>query len=504
VEKAESTQRGCRRRLPVIKLRIDVDYPYPSRMRSFVFTALNVKVGNDYLKNSKILARMINESPKEVRAYWFFTPKTVPDEELLAMLNGDKHEAALHIVNQPYAEMESLNTATGRQMNYYTIHGTARILGRILWKRWKDKAPTIPEDFPLQSFHQFPTLVLDGCCYAKGTAKAVKVAEDSITQGKILEIHPAWLFQRGTINHRGPYYKALRKILTIDEELENLAVRKKLFVKIARDVKEYEKDVYPTETFVEKLKEMNMDIFTFIERKWVHTIPQSPKSWCKANDNIALLQVKSYDEWWKNIGKKTRNMVRKAKKRGIMIKVSATDEKLVEGMCKIYNETPIRQGRAFPHYGVTLQTVKRRVRSAINSTSIAAYLEDELAGFIQLVHGDNITIISQILSLQKHWDKAVNNALLAKAVEVCASQQVKWLMYGRMGNHPSLDKFKQNNGFIRFSLTRYYVPLTAKGKLVAKLGLYKEAKDALPQLIKYNLIPVYNWISRTKTKMKLN
>ena len=71
----------------MIKLRIDVDYPYPSRLRSFIYTALKIKVGKDYLKNSKILARMINESPKEVKAYWFFTFKTIPDEEMLAMLN---------------------------------------------------------------------------------------------------------------------------------------------------------------------------------------------------------------------------------------------------------------------------------------------------------------------------------------------------------------------------------------------------------------------------------
>jgi hypothetical protein len=133
---------------------------------------------------------------------------------------------------------------------------------------------------------------------------------------------------------------------------------------------------------------------------------------------------------------------------------------------------------------------------------IGAYLEDELVGFIQLVHGENIAIISQILSLQKHWDKAVNNALLAKAIEVCASQQEKWLLYGRIGNHPSLDRFKQNHGFTKFPLTRYYVPLTRKGKIATKTGLHKEFKDALPQSIKYALIPVYNWVSRAKTKMK--
>jgi hypothetical protein len=135
-------------------------------------------------------------------------------------------------------------------------------------------------------------------------------------------------------------------------------------------------------------------------------------------------------------------------------------------------------------------------------TFIGSYLEDELAGFIQLVHGDQMTIITQILALQKYSDKAVNNALVAKAIEVCAEKQVKWVMYGRMGNHPSLDKFKESNGFIKYSLTRYYVPLTGKGRIAIKLGLHRELKDALPQSIKDKLFGVYNWASRTKVKLR--
>lgn len=486
----------------MIKLRIDVDYPYPSRLRSFIYTAFNTHVRQDYLKNSKILARMINESPQEVKAYWFFTLKTIPDKELLDALNEEKHEVALHVVNHPYAELKLLENATGRKIRYYTIHGTSRLLGRIIWKRWNAKAPSIPQDFPVQSFHQFPTLSFDARCYAKGTAKAVEIAEESIAQGKTLEIHPEWLFQRGTINHRGPYYSALRTLLEVDEDLKKLAVRKKFFTKIARDTREYEKDVWPTEKFAEKLKDTGVDIFTFIERKWLHTTPTPPKSWKKTGDNIAILQIHSYDEWWKNIGKKTRNMVRKAEKSGVTTKVAAPDVELAEGIWKIYNETPVRQGRSFPHYGVPLKIVKRRVLSPGNCTFIGAYLEGDLVGFIQLVYGEKTAIVSQILSLQKHWDKAVNNALVAKAIEVCAAQQVNWLMYGRMGNHPSLDRFKLNNGFTRLALARYYVPLTWKGSVAVKLGLYREFKDALPQRVKYFLIPIYSWISRTRAKMK--
>jgi hypothetical protein len=487
----------------MIKLRIDVDYPYPSRAKSFLYTALNIKTSKDYLKNSKILAKIINESAENVKACWFFTPKTIPDNELLTLLNGSKHEVALHVVNDPERELEQLEKATRKKIRYYTIHGTARLLARIMWKRWKTKSPPIPKDFPLQSFHQFPTSGLDRLCYLYSTEQAVKIAEGDIKDGRALEIHPIWLFQRGKINRRGPFYETLKNILKVDKEFETLVIRKKGFVRISSDSTEYMRDIVPTNTFIEKLGDRGIDIFTFIERKWCHTIPDPSNSWVKTGDNIALLRVKTYDEWWKNIGKKTRNMVRKAEKSGVKTEVVEPSEKLAEGIWKIYNETPIRQERAFPHYGVSAQTVTQSVSSAQNCTFIGAFFQDELVGFIQLVHGDKIAIISQILSLQKHSDKAVNNALIAKAVEVCVAKQFEWLMYGRIGNHPSLDKFKQSNGFSRFLLTRYYVPITKKGRIAVKMGLHREIKDVLPQPVKYPLIQLYNWISRNKMLIRL-
>src|SRR3990170_922265 len=293
----------------MIKLRMDVDYPYPSRIRSFIYTALDIKVGSDYLKNSKTIAKMINESAKEVKAYWFFTPKTIPDKELLALLNSDKHEVALHIVNDPYGEMKALEEITGRKISYYTIHGTARLLARIMWKRWKAKAPKIPSPFPLSSFHQYPTFGLDGLCHIYNSEEALKRANSYIERGEVVYFHPIWLFQRGKLNHRGPFYGTFRRILEIDKELETIAVRKNLFFKLASDAKEYERDVIPTDDFFEKIGRIGVDIFTFIERKWCNTISNPPHFWLKTEDNIALLQVTTYDEWLKSIGKKTRNMV---------------------------------------------------------------------------------------------------------------------------------------------------------------------------------------------------
>jgi len=487
----------------LIELRIDVDYPYPSRAVSFFYTALNVKTSKNYLKNAKVLAKIINKSAKNVKAYWFFTPKTIPDNELLTLLNGRKHEVCLHIVNDPERELEKMKKATRRRIRYYTIHGTARLIARVMWKRWKTKSPLIPKDFTLKSFHEFPTSGLDRLCYTQSPEQAVKIAEGYIKDEKVLEIHPIWLFQRGKINCRGPFYETLRRLLKVDKEIEKIVVRKKLFFKVASDTQEYARDVIPTDDFIEKLGETGVDIFTFIERKWCNTISNPPHFWLRTEDNIALLPVATYDEWWKNVGKKTRNMVRKGEKSGMKTEIVEPNEKLAEGIWKIYNETPIRQDRAFPHYGVSLQQVKKSVLSAENCTFVGAFLQDELAGFIQLVHGDKIAIISQILSLKKHSDKAVNNSLIAKAVEVCVAKQFEWIMYGRMGNHPSLDKFKQNNDFFRFPITRYHVPITKKGRIAVKMGLHREAKDALPQPLKYRLIPLYNWINRNRMRIKL-
>jgi hypothetical protein len=494
--------------MPMIKIRLDVDYAYPSRWKSFCYTFLKRKTKRDYLKNSKIIARMINESVVDVKAYWFFTPFTLPDAEMLELLNSDKHEIALHVAVDAYKELKVLEKTTNVQVKYYTVHGTERLLGKIIWRRKlsQAKAP-IPEDFPLKSFYDFPTIPLDRICYDKSTEETLKIAYESIKKDEVLLIHPDWLFQRGKMNHRGPYYEVLKKILKVDDDLESLEVQKKRFGTIGKYSEhfEYLKNVDPSEKFLSKLKSRNVDVFTFVEKSWCKPLASLPTSnWIKTEDNIALLQINTFDAWWEKVGKKTRNMVRKAEKNGIKIELSEPSDKLAEGVWRIYNETPVRQGRAFSHYGRSFDSVRDIVFNTENCSFICAYVEEVLVGFIQLVYGDGVVVVTQILSLQKHWDKAINNVILSKAVEVCAERGHEWLMYGRMGkgsSHPSLDKFKENNGFVRYSLNRYYVMLSRRGEIAVKLGLHKQFKDKIPEVLKPKVIPVYNFISRTKIKL---
>lgn len=196
-----------------MRIRIDVDYPYPSRIRSFIYTTLRIRTSRRYLENSKIVAQMINESKRNVKAYWFFTFKTVPDKELLCMLDNPKHSVGLHVVNNPYKELKTLEQRTGKKATYYSIHGTSRLLARIMWKRWRSKAPKIPEGFPLQLLHRSSMIGLDKLGYAYPAEQAQRMAEDAVRHGNLIYFHPIWLFQRGKMNHRGPFYHVLQGIL---------------------------------------------------------------------------------------------------------------------------------------------------------------------------------------------------------------------------------------------------------------------------------------------------
>jgi len=260
---------------------------------------------------------------------------------------------------------------------------------------------------------------------------------------------------------------------------------------------EYLHDVTPTESLLGQAENMGADIFSFIERTFINR-NQIFKNFTKEEDNAAILTAKTYEDWWsKQISKKSRNMVRKAGKKSVVARIFDPDEEAVRKIWEIYNETPIRQERRFSHYGISLDAVRKGfANTSNNSYLIGAYCNNELIGLLHLLYHERVALISQILSFQRHFDKAPNNALISKTLELCTQKNIRYIIYGRMGSHPSLDRFKQSNGFVKFIIPRYYIPLTRKGNVIVKLRLHREIEDALPQSIKYSLIPIYNWLDK--------
>jgi hypothetical protein len=229
--------------------------------------------------------------------------------------------------------------------------------------------------------------------------------------------------------------------------------------------------------FVSQLNEsaLKADIFTFAQR-----VPDStPKyNYYKEWENAAAIPITTFSHWWKECTEYSiRKAVNRAKKLGVVTKVTEFDDEFVEATCPIYNETPVRQGKAFWHYGKDFQTIKHELGDYLQrSIFIGAYYQDELIGFIKMAWVDATGTITQILSMKKHFDKRPNNALIAKAIEVCVSARKSHFIYGSFVYHDpnsSLTEFKQRNGFVPLPVPRYYIPLTPKGKIALKLGLHR-------------------------------
>lgn len=256
------------------------------------------------------------------------------------------------------------------------------------------------------------------------------------------------------------------------------------------------------ESLVRGLRQHRADLFTFIQKV---SEPHPKYAWPMEWDNLAVLPITTFEAWWnQQIGFKSRNKAKQAEKRGVVIREVPFNDELVHGIRDIYNETPIRQGRKFPHFGKDFATVYREEATYLDqSVFVGAYLDGKLIGFIKLLwdyDGSQAGLLN-IVSLITQRDKSPTNALVAHAVRVCAERKTPYLVYSNFAygrrSRDSVSDFKERNGFSRIDLPRYYIPLTTVGMLALKLGLHKKASERIPESVSLKLREFRrNWYSR--------
>ena len=251
------------------------------------------------------------------------------------------------------------------------------------------------------------------------------------------------------------------------------------------------------DSFITKLREgeLQADIFTFAQRP-PETTPKHHYHW--EWDNWAAIPTACFREWWENLPQVSRKNVRRSARRGVVVKVTRFDDDLVKGVHRIYNQTPVRDGRLFWHFGKDFETVRRELATYLDrSEFIGAYSNAELIGFIKIVYVDHVATLMHIISMNEHYDKRPMNALIAKTVEFCEQKGISHLTYGQFiyGNkrHSSFLEFKRRNGFERVNFPRYYVPLTLRGKVFIKLRLYKGLSGLIPEPILQPLLSLRAW-----------
>lgn len=229
-----------------------------------------------------------------------------------------------------------------------------------------------------------------------------------------------------------------------------------------------------------------MDLFTFIQ-KLPASAPEYkyPMEW----DNVAAIPVSTFEHWWtRQIDGKTRNMVRRSEKKGLVFREVAFDDALVRGIWEIYNECPVRLGRPFPHYGKDIEAVLEMSGTFLDcSVFIGAFFEEKLVGFVKLTVDEarSQAAVMHIISLMEHRDKAPMNALIAESVKACEKRAIPHLVYSKFSywkkQRDSLSDFKERNGFRRFDVPRYYVPLTRLGGYAIQLGLQHGIFGSIPE-----------------------
>jgi len=229
-----------------------------------------------------------------------------------------------------------------------------------------------------------------------------------------------------------------------------------------------------------------IDLFTFIQKlSDISPRHSYPMEW----DNMAALRVSTFDDWiMKQIDFRVRNKVRKAAKNGVLVREVPYDEAFVQGISAIYNESPVRQGKPFWHYGKDIEAVRRMNGTFMDrSIFIGAFFESSLIGFVKLVTDEEKgqAGLMQIVSMIQHRDKAPTNALVAQAVRSCAERGISYLWYANMSygkkQNDALAEFKRHNGFQKVDLPRYYVPLTLAGQVALRLGLHHGLTDWIPE-----------------------
>jgi hypothetical protein len=236
--------------------------------------------------------------------------------------------------------------------------------------------------------------------------------------------------------------------------------------------------------FVSQLKKCGLkaDIFTFAER-FPNIVPKPGLhlEW----DSMAVIPITTYANWWETRTlKDVRTAVKKSARLGVVVKEVRFNDSLVEGIVQIYNECRYRQGKLFWHYGKDFDVVKRISATYLDrSTFIGAYFNNELIGFIKMVQVENVAATFHVISMKKYSNKKPTNALIAKAVEICAERRNTHLIYGNFvykDPQSSLTEFKRRSGFEEALVPRYHIALTLKGKIALRLKLHQGVAGVLP------------------------
>jgi len=281
------------------------------------------------------------------------------------------------------------------------------------------------------------------------------------------------------------------------------------FLRVARLQDEWYDDVGDPEAIIETLKRIDSkpDIFTFWQRL-PDTTPIYPYYY--EPEPLSAIPLQSFKHWWeKQIKTDTRKKIKRPEKRGVEIKVVSLDDDFIKGVMGIFNETPVRRGRPFSHYGKDFDTLKEMLsRDLVTSKFIGAYNEGSLVGLVKLNYAEGrFANPGLIISKLEFRRKYVNNALVSKAVELSTQDGMPYMTYTNWRKGSQAD-FLMRHGFEKICVPRYWIALTGKGKFAIKSGFHHNLRTYIPDPLRGVLLKLRKdfydrWSKGQKTEFEL-
>lgn len=269
---------------------------------------------------------------------------------------------------------------------------------------------------------------------------------------------------------------------------------KRLRIAQVHDEAWLESEIGDPNLYIETLKTLpagqRPDLFTFTQKP---TSTDVKYGFHVERESMAVAKLPSFQTWWEGLPQESRKNVRRAERRGVTVVAKPFSDDLITGIMDVNNDNPIRQGRPNAHYGKTFEQAHRDHCSFLDRCDfVCAYFGEEMIGYLKVVYRGEVASILNLAPKASHADKRPGNAMVAKAMELCAARGVTMVTYGnyRYGNkeHNPLLEFKIRNGFEEVLVPRYYVPLTVRGQAGMRLGFHRGLLGILPNSVIMQLV----------------
>ncbi len=243
----------------------------------------------------------------------------------------------------------------------------------------------------------------------------------------------------------------------------------------------WQEDLTDPENVISQLRAANkrVDILKFWQR-----IPDIEAKYPYYHEwhHPAAIPISTHEKWFKSqLNKNARNKVRRSAKKGLIVHQEQLTDELVHKIMGIYNDSPLRRGKRFWHYGKDFETVKcELLDDSTETTYVTAYVEEELIGFVKVLFYDRYARTTLILDKQSRRDIGCMNSMISKIVEICEDRKIPHFVYSfwRRGNH---GQFQRSCGFEKHSVPYYYVPLSIRGKVTLMLNLHHGIRGWIPE-----------------------